>query len=147
MQARRSPVRRIVRLLLALAYGFAGYKHVTAPAGFIAITPSWVPHPPLVIWLTGLCEAAGAIGLLIPRSWLGWVRPAAGAGLALYALCVWPANVHHALADIPLDGVHLGWWYHGPRLALQPLIIWVALWAGEVIDWPFAPKAGAQRPR
>ena len=35
----------------------------------------------------GVAEIAGAIGLMIPR-----LRYAAGIGLALYALCVWPAN-------------------------------------------------------
>jgi len=129
--------RRITRWLLAIAYAFAGYKHLTAPAGFVAITPGWVPDAVMVVWLTGWCEIAGAIGLLTPRRWMGWARPAAGIGLALYALCVWPANVNHALNDIPLGGTHLGWWYHGPRLALQPVIIWVALWVGGVTEWPF----------
>lgn len=101
----------------------------------MAITPHWVPWPALVIAFTGMAELAGAIGLVIPR-----VRRAAGLGLALYALCVWPANLNHAINDIPLGGVHLGWWYHGPRLALQPLIIWWALWASGAVDWPFARK-------
>jgi len=82
--------------------------------------------------MTGVAELAGALGLIVPTT-----RRAAAVGLALYALCVWPANFNHALNDIPLSGVHLGWWYHAPRLALQPAIIWWALWAGGVTDWPF----------
>ncbi|WP_088182283.1 DoxX family protein [Sphingobium sp. Z007] len=124
--------RTVARLVLAAAYAFAGIAHLTRPAGFLAITPHWVPMPELAVALTGVAELAGAIGLMIPR-----LRSAAGIGLALYALCVWPANINHALNDIPLGGVHLGWWYHGPRLALQPVIIWWALWASGVIDWPF----------
>lgn len=139
----QSRARTVLRWLLALAYAFAGYKHVTAPAGFVAITPHWVPNAPLVVWATGWCEMAGALGLLVPPRLIGWARPAAGIGLALYALCVWPANVNHALNDIPLGGVHLSWWYHGPRLALQPVIIWWALWAGGVTDWPFGRRAKA----
>lgn len=130
-------VRDGLRWFLAIAYVFAGYKHITAPAGFIAITPTWVPDPATVVWITGLCEIAGAIGLIVPRCALGWPRPAAGIGLALYALCVWPANFHHAFADIPIGGVRLNWWYHGPRLMAQPLIIWATLWASAVINWPF----------
>ncbi|MET0137883.1 MAG: DoxX family protein [Sphingobium sp.] len=140
---RRDTSRTIVRWLLALAYGFAGYKHLTAPDGFIAITPAWVPDAALVVRLTGWCEVAGAIGLVTPRRLLRWPRPAAGIGLALYALCVWPANINHALNDIAIGGVHLGWWYHGPRLVLQPVIIWVALWASGVVDWPFRRRSGA----
>ena len=106
-----------------------------SPAGFVAITPNWVPYPAQVVALTGVAELAGAAGLLIAP-----LRRAAGTGLALYALCVWPANLNHALNDIPLSGMHLGWWYHGPRLALQPVIIWWALWASGTTDWPFAKK-------
>ncbi|BBD01666.1 MULTISPECIES: DoxX family protein [Sphingobium] len=124
--------RTIARLVLAAAYLVAGIAHLTRPAGFLAITPHWVPAPELVVALTGVAELAGAIGLMIPR-----LRGAAGIGLALYALCVWPANINHALNDIPLGGTHLSWWYHGPRLALQPVIIWWALWASGVTDWPF----------
>lgn len=117
---------------MALAYAVAGAAHLMRSAGFVAITPHWVPEPQIVVMLTGIAELAGAIGLMLPAT-----RRAAAIGLALYALCVWPANFNHALHDIPLGGVHLSWWYHGPRLALQPVIIWWALWAGAVIDWPF----------
>lgn len=130
--------RRIARMMLAAAYGVAGVAHLTRPGGFVAITPDWVPSPETVVALTGAAEIAGAVGLMIPA-----LRKAAGVGLALYALCVWPANFHHALSDVPLNGVHLSWWYHGPRLAVQPVIIWWALWASGAVDWPF----GAGRPR
>ena len=82
-----------------------------------------------------MAEIAGAVGLHIAP-----LRRAAAIGLALYALCVWPANLNHALNDIPLGGRHLSWWYHGPRLLLQPVIIWWALWASGATDWPFARK-------
>ncbi|WP_327752907.1 DoxX family protein [Sphingobium sp. SJ10-10] len=124
--------RRIGRIVLAAAYGLAGVAHLARPGGFVAITPGWVPAPEMVVALTGAAEIAGAVGLMIPA-----LRKAAGIGLALYALCVWPANFHHALDDIALSGVHLSWWYHGPRLAVQPVIIWWALWASGVVNWPF----------
>lgn len=122
-------------MILALAYLIAGIAHLRSPAGFVAITPSWVPYAPQVVALTGMAELAGAVGLLIEP-----LRRAAGMGLALYALCVWPANLNHAWSDIPLGGMHLGWCYHGPRLVLQPVIIWWAVWASGVIDWPFGSK-------
>ena len=83
----------------------------------------------------GATALAGALGLMLPP-----VRKAAGWGLALYALCVWPANIHHALANVAINGETLSWWYHGPRLALQPLIIWWALWASGATDWPFGKR-------
>ncbi len=130
--SRETAARRIARWLLALAYLVAGVAHLRSPGGFVAITPHWVPFPAQVVMATGLAELAGAAGLMIPP-----LRKAAAIGLALYALCVWPANFNHAFNDIAIGGAHLGWWYHGPRLALQPVIIWWALWAGRVIDWPF----------
>lgn len=125
-------IRTALRWLLALAYGAAGYLHLARPAPFLAITPPWVPQPEWVIAATGIAELAGAIGLMLPA-----LRKPAGWGLALYALCVWPANFHHAFAHIAIGGETLGWWYHGPRLAAQPLIIWWALWASGAVDWPF----------
>lgn len=132
---RQSPVRTGFRWLLALIYLAAGIIHIRSPGGFVAITPDWVPSPHAVVFWTGVAEIAGAIGLMIPR-----LRRAAGIGLALYALCVWPANFNHALNDIAIGGNRLPWAYHGPRLMLQPLIIWWALWVGGVTDWPFRKR-------
>lgn len=58
--------------------------------------------------------------------------------LALYAICVFPANIKHALDD--LGGMVVSTWqwlYHVPRLALQPFIVWLALFAGGLLSWPF----------
>jgi uncharacterized membrane protein len=134
-------IRTGLRWLLAIFYFLAGVAHLRSPSGFLAITPDWVPFPESVVALTGIAEIAGAIGLLVPRKLLGWARPAAGIGLALYALCVWPANVNHAFNNIAIGGQAASWWYHGPRLFAQPLIIWLALWVGDVTDWPFRREA------
>lgn len=130
--SRKAKIRTALRIVLALFYFVAGVAHLRSPNGFLAITPAWVPVPEMVVFLTGVAEIAGALGLLIPR-----FRKAAGIGLALYALCVWPANFNHALNDIAIGGTHMSWAYHGPRLAFQPVFIWLALWVGEVINWPF----------
>jgi uncharacterized membrane protein len=127
--------RDALRTLLVLAYGYAGFRHLSTPEPFIAITPPWVPAPALTVAATGVLEIAGAMGLLLPAT-----RRAAGLGLALYALCVWPANFHHAIENVAIGGETLSWWYHGPRLFAQPLIIWAALWASGVAEWPFKPR-------
>ena len=121
--------------VLSLVYAIAGYAHLDRPAGFVAITPEWVPFPDAVVYWTGIAEIAGAIGLWIKR-----LRPAAAIGLALYALCVWPANFNHAINDIAIGGTTLGWGYHGPRLLFQPVVIWASLWAGGLVAWPFKRK-------
>ncbi len=129
-------IRTAFRWLLAVAYAIAGYFHLAKPGPFLSIMPTWVPAPELVVALTGVAELAGACGLLQP--WSPVLRRAAGWGLALYALCVWPANFQHMALDLARADHGLGLGYHIPRLLAQPLIIWLALWAGEATDWPFA---------
>lgn len=123
--------RPIVRTLLAILYLAAGMLHLVLPAPFIRITPEWVPDPALVIALTGMAEMAGAAGLIQDR----WprLRRAAGWGLAAYAVCVWPANIHHMMMDFARADHGLGWAYHGPRMLAQPVLIWAALWSSEAI--------------
>ncbi len=116
---------------MAAVYGAAGIIHLARPAPFLSITPDWVPAPDVVIALTGMAEIAGAIGLVQTRSLA--LRRAAGWGLALYALCVWPANYHHMQLDMARPDHGLGLAYHVPRLLAQPLIIGWALWASGVI--------------
>jgi uncharacterized membrane protein len=125
--------RSVARWALAAAYLAAGILHLTAPDAFVTITPAWVPRPETVVALTGMFEIAGAVGLCVPR-----LRKAAGIALAVYAVCVFPGNIQHALNS--LDGSGPGWWYHAPRLALQPVIIWWALWASGITDWPFGSR-------
>ena len=132
--------RSFFRWLLALIYLVAGIAHIRSPGGFLAITPDWVPFPEQVILFTGMAEIAGAIGLLIPPKLFPGLRYAAGIGLALYAFCVYPANINHAINNIAINGGTASWLYHGPRLAFQPVFIWWALIAGDVIDWPFGRK-------
>lgn len=131
-------VRAIARRMLATIYLIAGVFHLSTPDAFLVITPDWVPFQRQVILGTGLCEIAGAIALLTRT-----LRRPAGIALALYAICVFPANIKHFIDGAPAGGLQLGWWYHIPRLAFQPIIVWWGLFAGEVISWPFGKAKGA----
>ena len=124
-------IKPALRILLAAFYAFAGYAHLANPEPFLLITPDWVPMPEAVIWWTGIAELAGAVGLIQPFSQK--LRRAAGIGLALYALCVWPANINHFAMDMARDDGGLGLGYHVPRMIAQPVFIWLALWVGEAI--------------
>lgn len=123
-------IRAVLRTILAAFYAFAGYLHIVRPEPFLTIMPGWVPFPEAVVFWTGVAEILGAIGL-VQRLNLR-LRQAAGIGLALYALCVWPANINHFAMDMARADEGLGLAYHVPRMIAQPLIIWWALWAGEV---------------
>lgn len=126
-------MRHVSRLALAVIYGAAGAAHLLWPAPFVAITPEWVPRPSDVVRLTGIAEIVGAVGLLLAPT-----RRASAAALALYAVCVFPANLKHALDGGTVFG--LGWLYHAPRLALQPVIVWWTLHAGGITNWPFSRR-------
>ena len=133
---RTATLRTAARRLLAAVFLGAGVLHLTVPGPFVRIMPHWVADPARVVALTGVAELLGAAGLMIPR-----LRVVAGWALAAYAVCVYPANVQHAMnfmASGTGQGAHLGWAYHGPRLLFQPVIVWWCLWASTAVDWPFA---------
>lgn len=132
---RTALARPFLRWVLALFYLTAGYFHLQNPQPFLTITPRWVPLPEAVVLFTGLAELAAVPALLQP--WSRPLRRAAGIGLALYAVCVYPANVNHMLIDLAKPSHGLGLGYHVPRLLAQPLLVWLALWVGEVTEWPW----------
>ncbi len=128
------------RWAVALIYIGFGFFHLTFSNAFLPIMPPILPFPREIVLFTGVCEVAGGIGLLIPAT-----RRWAGGALALYAVCVFPANLYHAYAHVTVPGLPSSWWYHGPRLLLQPVFVWLALYVGKVIDWPFSPHRPAFR--
>ncbi|RIV85730.1 DoxX family protein [Aurantiacibacter zhengii] len=131
-------IRGALTYLLAPFYAYAGYRHIAGPEPFLQITPGWVPFPETVILLTGIAEIAGAAALAQP--WSTRLRRAGGIGLALYALCVWPANLNHMVMDMARADGGWGLGYHIPRMLAQPGLIWLALWTGRVTDWPFRKR-------
>jgi len=130
--------RFILRIVLGAAYLVTGIAHLLLPAPFLSITPAWVPQPGLVIAATGVAEILGATALVAIPPW----RQAAAMCLALYAVCVYPANIRHAADAVLVHGSSAWWPYHAPRLAFQPVIAWWALFAGGLTSWPFGRKPG-----
>ncbi|MCW1384250.1 DoxX family protein [Novosphingobium sp. KCTC 2891] len=124
--------RGIVRVILALFYGAAGMIHIALPHPFLSIMPGWVPWPELTVLWTGVAELLGAAALLQPFS--PTLRRDGGIGLALYAVCVFPANVHHFALDMARPDGGLGLAYHVPRMFAQPLLVWIALWCSGAIE-------------
>ena len=133
-------IRKGLRLLLAAFYAIAGYIHLASPAPFLQIMPPALPFPEAIVVLTGVAEILGAIALAQPFS--KPLRQAGAIGLALYALCVWPANINHMVMDMASEDGGLGLAYHVPRMVAQPLIIWLAVWTGNVTNWPFSRRQG-----
>ncbi len=110
----------------------AGSRHLTITSDFVGMIPPWVPGPHAIVIFTGCCELFGATGLLIPR-----LRRLAGVMLAILLVCVYPATIYEATAHVPFHGHPTSWAFEIPHLALQPILVWWALFCSAVINWPF----------
>ena len=109
-----------------------GIGHFVATDFFVGIMPPYIPLHREAVYISGLLEILGALGLLIPQYRL-W----AGRGLFLLTLCVTPANVHmwlnpHLFPDVPPLFLDL-------RLIVQVLLL-ACIW------WSTRPATLATRP-
>jgi len=102
-----------------------GAMHFIKPAGFVAIVPAWLPAPALLVYLSGVAEIAGGLGLLSP-----WdrVRRAAAVGLVVLYIAVFPANVNQAIHHLPFDGKPVPEVVLWARLPFQAVFIGLAWW-------------------
>ena len=116
-------LRRAGGWLLALLLLAAGTWHFVRPLPFIHIVPPGIRWPLAVVYLSGMAELVLGLGLLIP----GRERTAA-LGAAAFFVAVFPANVYHWLADVPVEGRVLPGWYHLIRLPMQAVLVAWALW-------------------
>jgi len=108
---------------LAVMLLFTASAHFTTmKEDLIRMTPRWVPQPRAMVFFTGLCEIAGAIGLVIPTTQRG-----AGIALILFFIAVLPANIQAARAGITLRGrPPTPLWL---RVPMQVLFIFLAWWS------------------
>lgn len=114
--------RRISRGVLAAGFVFAGVMHFAITARYMRIMPPWIPLHRELVLLSGVCEIAGGIGLLVP-----WTRRAAGIGLALLLVAVFPANVQMLLNA---RAAHASTLAQGLLWARLPLQLAIIAWAG-----------------
>jgi uncharacterized membrane protein len=90
----------------------------------LRMMPPSVPWPRTLVFFTGLCEIAGAIGLLLPLT-----RRAAAFALILFFIAVFPANVRAARAGVALRGKPAtAFWLRAP---MQLLFIFLAWWVSR----------------
>ena len=79
-------------MILAAVFVFAGIMHFVIPDQYVRIMPPALPMHRELVYLSGVLEIAGGVGLLLERT-----RRAAGLGLVLLLLAVWPANLQMLL--------------------------------------------------
>ena len=108
---------------LSLMLVFTGISHFTfMREDFVRMIPPSIPWPRAMVYFTGVCEIAGAVGLLLPE-----FRHAAAYALIAFFFAVLTANIHAARAGITLRGKPAtNLWI---RLPMQFLFIAVAFWS------------------
>jgi uncharacterized membrane protein len=116
--------RARMRLALAAMFVMTGTTHFTATESMLQMVPEFLPLRREAVYLSGLAELAGAAGLLIP-----WLRRAAGLGLAAMLVAVFPANVNVAVNHLQIDLVSTDPLMQWVRLLVQPVLIWLVVWA------------------
>jgi uncharacterized membrane protein len=116
--------RERLRLILAVIFILAGMAHLVAPGIYRGIMPPWVPAHDLMIFLSGVAEIAGGLGLLLPQ-----FRVGAAIGLILLLLAVYPANFQ-MLFNARERGV--AWWYELGLWLRLPLQIFLIGWVWKV---------------
>lgn len=109
-----SAVARVLVAAPLLGMGVLHFVPGTA-RGMSAMVPPSMRDRPLsakqLVRLTGVCEAAGAVGLLLPAT-----RRAAGVALVVFFAAVFPANAYAAKDPERFGATAIPFW---PRLAGQ----------------------------
>jgi uncharacterized membrane protein len=106
---------------VAVVFTVAGVCHFLFPGAYTGIVPPMLPQPRILVLISGAAEVAGGVGVFVPLT-----RRAAGIGLVLLLIAVFPANVqmlvNHLAEPTPRWFEAVLWL----RLPLQPLmIVWI----------------------
>ena len=110
---------------LSLMLVFTGVSHFTfMKDDFVRMMPPSIPWPRSLVYFTGICELAGAVGLLLSE-----FRRIAAYALIAFFLAVLPANIHAARVGVTLRGKPAtSLWL---RIPVQILFIAIAFWSAR----------------
>ncbi len=118
--------RLILCWLAAPLYIGAGVLHFASTDTFAKVVPPFIPKHRLVVYLSGVAEIAGGLGLLVPKR-----RRMAGFGLAALLTAVFPANVYMATNNVQVTRQPVPHWMLWARLPLQAVLVWWVLWCSK----------------
>jgi uncharacterized membrane protein len=124
--SRSSKFRRVALWVAVVFYVAAGVFHFAKPAPYLKIMPPFVPAHLAMVYISGAFEILGGLGLALPVT-----RRAAGWGLAVLLVAVFPANVFMAVDPVRAGAASIRPEILWARLALQPLLIWWVLWCSR----------------
>ena len=106
-------------VVLAAIFIVGGVAHLAKPELYRPMMPPWLPSHDALIFISGVAEIVGGIGLLAGRT-----RRASAVGLIALLIAVFPANIQ-MLRFYQARGVP--WWAEALlwlRLPLQAVLVW-----------------------
>jgi len=125
--------RRIGLVVQAALYVAAGVNHFWHSGMYVAIMPPHWSHPLALVWVSGVAEVLGGVGLLVPLS-----RRFAAWGLVAMLVVYFDVHVWMALHPWLFAGVPR--WLIYARLPLQfVLIAWAWVYARRDVSYLSKP--------
>ena len=107
------------RVGLSLFFLFTSIGHFSKTEEMAAMLPASVPYRIWLIYVTGILELLGAIGVWIPR-----LTKLTGFLLILMLIGVLPANIYSAINRVDFGGHAAGPAYLLVRVPFQIFVIW-----------------------
>jgi uncharacterized membrane protein len=115
----------IHRYIISGLFVITGVLHFVKPAVFVRIMPEYIPYHLAMVYISGVAEIFGAVGILFPKIqvWAGW-------GLILLLIAVFPANINMTVEAVHRSG-YRSWYTIATilRLPLQLVLIYWVYWA------------------
>lgn len=122
----RIPPATRARVGLTLFFLFTAAGHFVRTEEMSAMVPPFVPYPVELIYLTGVLEVLGALGVWIPP-----LMKLTGLCLMLMLLCLLPANIYSAVQRVNFGGHGAGPAYLLVRAPFQLFVLWWTYFATE----------------
>lgn len=123
LKRKRPSSLQIARWAMGCMLLFTGAAHFAYTEGMAEMLADWIPFRMCLVYITGILEVIGAIGLMISSS-----SKITGICLMLFLLLVFPANIYAAIHNIdPITGMADG---HGIEYLFfrVPLQLFFILW-------------------
>lgn len=124
-----SKYKELLRVILAISIIIVGITHFSSPDTYVKIVPSGLPYPLELVYISGVFEVLGGIGLLVPN-----VSQFSAWGLIALFIAVFPANINMAVNHIHLDNIPDSPWFQAVRLPFQAVLIAWAWWYTKPSD-------------
>ena len=120
-----APAKR-ARVGLSLFFIFTGLGHFIRTQEMAAMLPLNVPYRVELVYLTGILELLGAIGVWIPR-----LTRLTGFLLIVMLIAILPANIYSAINRVDFGGHEAGPVYLLVRIPFQLFVMWWTYFATE----------------